>query len=59
MGNHPLLSGMKVKELLKGLTKDFVSDLWVSCNLILPKIDFWLLVMISPSNSGIWIMFSF
>lgn len=58
-GSHLLLNGMKVKGLLKGPIKDSASVLWVLCNLIQLKTGFWLLVMISLSNSGIWTMFNF
>lgn len=58
-GNHLLLNGMKAKGQLKGPIKDSANVLWVLCNLIQPKTGFWLLVMISQSNSGIWTMFNF
>lgn len=59
MGSPTLLNGMKVKELLRGHTKAFENDLWVLCSLIQPRIGIWQLVMIFPSNFGIWTMSNF
>lgn len=59
MESLTLLSGMRVKGPLRELIRGSASGLWALYNLIQLKIDFWLLVMISPLNFGTWTMFNF